>query len=101
MNRSVTTSFFLVALLVHPDAPQAQVERGDSLRRPPAPTAKIVEVKGNQITIADSQGRRQTLEVASTKGLKPGLSTNWCEDDCREIPVGNSMYSVKRRVPAR
>jgi hypothetical protein len=101
MIKCVASFLLVLTLLAHAAAPRAQIERGDGLRQPVAPTARILEIKGNQITIADSKGRRQTLELASTKGLKPGQSTGWCEEDCREIPVGSAMYSVKRRMPAR
>jgi len=101
MRQIPLSSVLLLSLLVHGGLVHAQTQRKPASGLPAAvPAARIVEIRGNLVTIADATGRRQTLEVTSSKGLKPGLPTGWCEDDCRTIPLGSSANQVKRRVPA-
>jgi hypothetical protein len=66
-----------------------------------ATTGRVVEVKGDTVVIADSTGRRQKLQLTTGHGLKPGLPSGWCEDDCRAIRIGETSYAVKGRAPIK
>jgi hypothetical protein len=79
----------------------AQMQTRDAGQRSKTTTARVVEVKGDTVVIADSKGRRQTLQLAPGHGLKPGLPSGWCEDDCRAIRIGESSYAVKGRAPIK
>jgi len=68
---------------------------------PAAAEATIVAVKGNVVTIADAQGRKQELEVADVKGLTTGTRVGWCEEDCRSLRLPDRSIEVKRVVPAK
>jgi hypothetical protein len=79
----------------------AQIQTRDAGQRGKATTARVVEVKGDTVVIADSKGWRQTLQLAPGHGLKPGLPSGWCEEDCRAIRIGESSYAVKGRAPIK
>jgi hypothetical protein len=79
----------------------AQIQTRDAGQRSKTTTARVVEVKGDTVVIADSKGRRQTLQLAPGHGLKPGLPSGWCEDDCRAIRIGESSFAVKGRAPIK
>lgn len=79
----------------------AQMQTRDANGRSQTTTARVVEVKGDTVVIADSKGRRQTLQLASGHGLRPGLPSGWCEEDCRAIRIGEGSYAVKGRAPIK
>jgi hypothetical protein len=79
----------------------AQMQPRDTNERGKTTAARVVEVRGDTVVIADSKGRRQTLQLATGHGLKPGLPSGWCEDDCRAIRIGEGSYAVKGRAPIK
>ena len=79
----------------------AQVQTRDAVPRGKTAPARVVEVKGSTVVIADASGQRQTLQLATGHGLKSGLPSGWCEDDCRAIRIGETSYAVKGRAPIR
>ena len=79
----------------------AQAQKPDPLQKLPAfAKAKIVAIKGDSVTIQNESGSQRTLDMESTKGLKIGLQTAWCEDDCRVLNV-LTEYPVRRVNPVR
>jgi hypothetical protein len=62
--------------------------------------AKIVAIRGNSITIQNDSGARRTLDLKRTNGLKIGLQTGWCEEDCRVLNIWTE-YPVRRINPVR
>lgn len=91
----------LLAAIVQLAPTHAQMQPRDASQRGKTATARVVEVKGDTVVIADSKGRRQTLQLATGHGLKPGLPSGWCEDDCRAIRIGETSYAVKGRAPIK
>ena len=91
----------LMAAIVLATPIHAQVQTREPSARGVTATARVVEVKGSTVVIADANGRRQTLQLATTHGLKPGLPSGWCEDDCRSIRIGETSYAVKGRAPIK
>ncbi|HQR20738.1 MAG TPA: hypothetical protein PLE54_11470 [Burkholderiaceae bacterium] len=79
----------------------AQVSSRDAVPRGTPAQPRVVEVKGDTVVIADAKGRRQTLQLTTTHGLKPGLPSGWCEDDCRAIRIGETTFAVKGRAPIK
>ena len=78
-----------------------QAQKSDPIGKLPAFTkAKVVAIKGNSVTIQNDSGTQRTLEMESTKGLKIGLQTAWCEEDCRVLNV-LTEYPVRRANPVR
>lgn len=91
----------MLAAIVQLAPSHAQVQTRDAVPRGKTTPARVVEVKGSTVVIADASGRRQTLQLATGHGLKPGLPSGWCEDDCRAIRIGETSYAVKGRAPIR
>jgi hypothetical protein len=91
----------LIAVIVQMTPLHAQVQTRDAVPRGKSASARVVEVKGSTVVIADASGRRQTLQLAAGHGLKPGLPLGWCEDDCRTIRIGEASYAVKGRAPIK
>jgi hypothetical protein len=91
----------MLAAIVQLVPGHAQIQTRDAGQRGKTTTARVVEVKGATVIIADAKGRRQTLQLATGHGLKPGLPSGWCEDDCRAIRIGEGSYAVKGRAPIK
>jgi hypothetical protein len=91
----------ILAAIVQSAPSHAQIQTRDANERGKTTTARVVEVKGDTVVIADSKGRRQTLQLATGRGLKPGLPSGWCEEDCRAIRIGEASYAVKGRAPIK
>ena len=91
----------VLAAIVQLAPSHAQMQTRDASERGKTTTARVVEVKGDTVVIADSKGRRQTLQLATGHGLKPGLPSGWCEEDCRAIRIGEASYAVKGRAPIK
>jgi hypothetical protein len=101
MKRSRLKWAVMLAAMVQSMPSQAQMQPRDMGQRSKAAPARVVEVKGSTVVIADAGGRRQTLQLATGHGLKPGLPSDWCEDDCRAIRIGETSYAVRGRVPLK
>lgn len=91
----------ILAAMVQMAPSYAQMQPRDASERGKTTTARVVEVKGDTVVIVDAKGRRQTLQLAPGHGLKPGLPSGWCEDDCRAIRIGETSYAVKGRAPIK
>jgi len=91
----------MLAAIVQLAPSHGQMPSRDANERGKTTSARVVEVKGDTVVIADSKGRRQTLQLAPGHGLKPGLPSGWCEDDCRAIRIGETSYAVKGRAPIK
>jgi hypothetical protein len=74
--------------------------KGELIVKHPAKVVggKIASIKGNVVTIVDSQGNTKTLELATVKDLAPGTKTGWCEDDCRVLSIGDKSIRVQRVI---
>lgn len=101
MKCSRLTWAVLLAAMVQLTPSHAQMQTRDAGQRGKAAPARVVEVKGNTVVIADGSGRRQTLQLAPGHGLKPGLPSSWCEEDCRAIRIGETSYAVRGRAPIK
>lgn len=101
MKCSRSTWVVMLAAIVQLTPSHAQMQTRDAAQRGNAAPARVVEVKGSTMVIADGSGRRQTLQLATGHGLKPGLPSGWCEDDCRAIRIGETSYAVKGRAPIK
>jgi hypothetical protein len=101
MKRSRMKWGVMLAAIVLLTPIYAQVQTRDAVPRGKTASARVVEVKGSTVVIADASGRRQTLQLATGHGLKPGLPSGWCEEDCRAIRIGETSYAVKGRPPIR
>jgi len=99
MNCSWVKWAVMLAVIVLWAPSYAQMQTRDTNERGKTTAARVVEVRGDTVVIADSKGRRQTLQLATGHGLKPGLLSGWCEDDCRSIRIGEASYAVKGRAP--
>ena len=91
----------VLAVIVQLAPSHAQLQTRDAGQRSKTTTARVAEVRGDTVVIADANGRRQTLQLSQSKGLKPGLPSGWCEDDCRAIRIGETSYAVKGRAPIK
>ena len=91
----------MLAAIVQFAPSQAQMQPRDVGQHSKTAPARVVEVKGSTVVIADSSGRRQTLQLATGHGLKPGLPSGWCEEDCRAMRIGETSYAVRGRVPIK
>ena len=76
--------------------------------RPPQPgraaastSGQVVGIQGKLVTIKNTQGVSKTFEIASPQGLRVGLQTGWCEEDCGFIDIGGKKYQVTRVVAPR
>lgn len=98
MKCSRLTWAVILAAIVHLAPSHAQMQTRDAAQRGKAAPARVVEVKGDTVVIADGSGRRKTLQLTTGHGLKPGLPSGWCEDDCRAIRIGEASYAVKGRA---
>jgi hypothetical protein len=105
MGKAMTCSWLkwtvMLAAIVQWAPSHAQMQTRDASERGKTTTARVVEVKGDTVVIADAKGRRQTLQLATGHGLRPGLPSGWCEDDCRAIRIGETSYAVKGRAPIK
>jgi hypothetical protein len=63
--------------------------------RAPEAQATIVAIKGNTVIIRGETGATRSLQLQSTEGLKPGMPTSWCEEDCRLLNI-QTEYRVRR-----
>lgn len=99
MKCSRLTWAVTLAAVVQLAPSHAQMQPRDAGPRGKAAPARVVEVKGSTVVIADGSGRRQTLQLATGHGLKPGLPSGWCEDDCRAVRIGDTSYAVRGRAP--
>lgn len=101
MKRSLCATLLMTSVAVQVGPLNAQVPSREAVQRGTPATGRVVEVKGDTVVIADAKGRRQTLQLTTTQGLKPGLPSGWCEEDCRAIRIGESSFAVKGRAPIK
>jgi len=93
----------VTASLVFITAPLYAETKGDVAIQRPAGSlaAKITNINGNIITITDDRGNTKTLEMSSTKGLAVGATTGWCEQDCRNLKIGDQTIRVQRVIESK
>lgn len=102
MFKALSVSVVLVIITCFHATLFAETPKPSQMKKVPASvTAQIVALKGNLVTIRNTQGVTKTLELSSAKGLAVGHQTGWCEEDCGHITVGSKKYQVLRVMPAR
>lgn len=101
MKQVMLRAALVLHLLAQGMSAHAQLQTRDPAGPRPAMAARVVEVKGNTVVIANASGRRQTLQLTSAHGIKPGVPSGWCEEDCRAVRIGETSYAVKGRAPIK
>lgn len=61
----------------------------------------ITAIHGHLLTVANAQGKTQTLQTSALRGLRPGVLMAWCEEDGTRLRIGERWTRVRNIAPVR
>lgn len=66
------------------------------IQKPVVMQGTVTDIQGNIVTIRDTAGIEQQVELNSAAGIRIGANA-WCEEDCgKGLRIGDRGITVKR-----